>query len=64
MTQKEYENLSFQEQAAYLDLIKKKSAVEEWEAALLMSRSLTALRELRYKHKIDFVMVDKLWRCL
>jgi hypothetical protein len=55
MTQKEYEALTLDKQAAYYTVISRKPTLEEWEAALYIGRSLTAIRELRYKHEISYV---------
>lgn len=55
MTQKQIDTLSYEAKSALLDLISKKSVLEEWEAAIYMSRSVGAMRELRYKHKIAFI---------
>ena len=55
MTQKELDNLPTEKKVALLEIIVKKPIVEEWEAALYMSRSVGAMRELRYKFKIDYI---------
>ena len=55
MTQKELDNLPTEKKVALLEIIVKKPIVEEWEAALYMSRTVGAMRELRYKFKIDHI---------
>jgi len=55
MTQKELDIMPAEKKIALLEVIVKKPVVEEWEAALYMSRSVGAMRELRYKFKIDYI---------
>ncbi len=38
-----------------LEVISKMHALNEPEVALFINRSITAIRELRYKHKIPYV---------
>jgi hypothetical protein len=55
MTQNQLSKLSAEELASTLTLISARTYMSEWEAAIYSSRTITAMRELRYKRKIAYV---------